>query len=430
MQKLLQKFMSSDESTRALQLSGMIRFACVFLQGVVLVKMGVPHALIGLIELMFFLSEFSRYFVLNGTKIAAFAWSDNEKSSIKTRFYTVYLYAIVSILVLLVAYTFYSDDGGFGWVRLSLLAVFTFFTITAEQYDWIFIEKKKSSLLIPYSTIIYGIQAITVCLAIYYGSVDLMLALMSAILILRTIHVHWFIRGEKYLREGMKVFAVVATPIILHSFVTGIMPFIDLWVVEYHFDESVFLYFRYGARQFPIFLILLTGLRQGLMAKLKQKSISEKSAEIQLEIKKHLHLIFIPAIILMLTSPILYQVAYDENFVISAFIFNTYMLILIFHIVIIQVFYYLENNEWILLRFSILEAIINLGLSIWFAIEFGLYGIVWGSVIANFVIKALSYLWLKKRHGVQLKKVLPLRLYGLYSALLIASFAIAYVIYS
>lgn len=422
--------MSSDRNTRALQMSGMIRFLFVFLQGVILVKVGVPHAVIGLIELLFFLSEFSRYFILNGTKIAAFAWSDNERTSIKSRFYSIHLFAFISVLVLAGSYFFYSLDNDLSLNRFFLLAVFTFFMIIAEQYDWIFIEKKRSSYLIPYSIIVYGTQAAIVVVSIYYSSVNMMLGLVSVLLLLRSIHCHYILKEEEFLVQAIKVFALVALPIVMQALVNGIMPFIDLWVVEFSFDESTFLYYRYGARQFPIFMILLAGLRQGLMAKMKDDyTIAEKSVEIKAEIRKHSHLIFIPAIFLMLSSPLLYTLVYDANFIVSAFIFNIYLLILVFHILIIQIFFYMENYEWVLLRFSLIEALINLGLSIGFAQYFGLYGIVWATVIANVVMKTMQFLWLRKKFGLHLNELIPLKLYALYSIGLIISFVLAYFLY-
>ncbi len=427
--KIFQRFMSGDSNTRALQLSGMVRFACVFLQGVVLVKLGVSHELIGLIEMLFFLSEFSRYFILNGTKTAAFAWKGNTGGTTRSRLYAIHVFALISVLVLVLSYYIAAGDVGYDIERLFLLAGFTYFMITAEQYDWIFLELQRRFYLLPYSIIVYGLQALIVCLSIYYGTINLMLGLLTLLYFIRTFHLHRLLKNEKYSRAIMLSFAAVVTPIAAQTVVNGIMPFIDLWVVEYRFDDATFLYFKYGARQFPVFMILLAGLRQGLLAGLKHKSLEEKALAIRKEIKTHTLIIFLPAILLMLISPLLYPLVYDGDFLISAFIFNTYLLILIFHVFIIQVFFFLENKEWVLFRFSIAEALLNLILSILLSQMYGLFGIVWATVIANVFMKALQFVWIRRNLALEMRDLLPIKRYALYSLGLIIAFCASIYIY-
>lgn len=425
---IFKRFMSGDKNTRSLQLSGMIRFMCVFLQGVVLVKIGVSHEIIGLIELLFFLSEFSRYFILNGTKTASFAWSGEVDDTRRSRFLTIHFYAIISVIIVCVSFYFssYYDDN---LLRLALLVAFTFFTIMAEQYDWIFLEKKMGSHLIPYALVVYSLQAVVVILSIFYFSINIMLLGVTVILFLRLVHCHWLLRSGSFVRKSMISFATVVTPLVAQAVVSGLMPFIDLWIVQSYYDETTFLYFKYGARQFPLFLILLAGLRQGLLSKLRFSDLKIKAMEVKDEIGTHAHIIFIPAILLMLLSPLLYTLVYDDGFILSALIFNTYLLILVVDVIIVQVFFYLQGDEWMLFKYSTAEVLLNLILSLTLVQFYGLNGIVWATVIANLFMKSLQLYWINHKYGLSLNRVVPVRLCSGYVLILIVSYVASILLY-
>ena len=90
---LSRRFLAKDDGARILQIGGILRFALIFVQGVVLVKAGVPLEVIGQVELVFFFANFLMYYLQNGGRNALLSWVPDlaGKTGINLRLGTVFV---------------------------------------------------------------------------------------------------------------------------------------------------------------------------------------------------------------------------------------------------------------------------------------------------------------------------------------------------
>ena len=92
----------------------------------------------------------------------------------------------------------------------------------------------------------------------------------------------------------------------------------------------------------------------------------------------------------------------------SAFIFNTYLLIICSRIVLPQVVCYAKHKHNVLMYSSGVELIVNLTLSLMLVSSFGLVGIAFATVLAFFVNKLIIAIYVHHRLGVSMASYIKL----------------------
>jgi hypothetical protein len=215
---------------------------------------------------------------------------------------------------------------------------------------------------------------------------------------------------------------------MFHAFNSGLMDYIDGWIVSGYFGEDMFARYRYGARELPINALLIGGLVSGLIPRFSK--LGTVDATVVKEESARLIRTIIPAnCLLLLASPLLYELVYSEEFVISARIFNIYALTLLSRIIIGQVYLYVFQKNWVLALSTLGEIILNIVLSLILLERFGLLGIPSATVIAFALHKVFITIYVGRRLGAPLTTYVPLKLYALASIALLASFVIAEFIY-
>jgi len=133
--------------------------------------------------------------------------------------------------------------------------------------------------------------------------------------------------------------------------------------------------------------------------------------------------------LLLLASPLLYELVYSDEFVLSARIFNIYALTLVSRIIIGQVYLYVFQKNWVLALSTLGEIILNIALSLGLLESFGLLGIPAATVIAFAIHKVFITMYVGRKLAAPLNTYVPLKLYALASIALLASFVISEFIY-
>jgi len=221
-----------------------------------------------------------------------------------------------------------------------------------------------------------------------------------------------------------KAFAWFSVPLILQFALSSGMEYVDGIIVNQYFDSQSFPIFRYGSRELPITMILVVALSSAMIP-LAVKDLESTLSEIKERTKRLIHFLFPLSIILILISPYVYSLVYSEAYRASAQLFNIYLLILSSRILLPHVVMYAKQRNVALLKMSIVELIINVGLSIWWAQSMGLAGIAYATVVANVSYSLMMIGYNRYILNIPSKSYIPWKAYSFYMILLVGTFILS-----
>ncbi|MBK7626601.1 MAG: oligosaccharide flippase family protein [Bacteroidales bacterium] len=221
--------------------------------------------------------------------------------------------------------------------------------------------------------------------------------------------------------EFMKEHLYLATPLILTTLISGSAQYTDGVIVSAVYrDPAMFAWFRYGAKEFPLVLMLANGLSNAMLPEFSTRErMKESLAKIRAKSKRLMHILFPAAIMMMIFSRWLYPRMFNSEFHKSADIFLIYSLLIIPRLVFPQTIIVGRKKTHITLIAAILELAINIPLSL-LMIKWGynIVGVALSTLIVYIIGKAflVGYLWYKMK--IRPSEYIPLRLYAIYCALI------------
>jgi len=206
-----------------------------------------------------------------------------------------------------------------------------------------------------------------------------------------------FIR-ELQLRKLLVILWPVTWPLILYAVSSAMARSLDAWLVAHYFDESKFAIFRYGAREFPLVVALAGGLSTIMIPRLIQ---NEALPELKIRSTRLMNSCYPIVAVLMIFSPPLFDFVFGVAFRESALIFNIYLLLTLTQLIFPQTVLTARGDTKLLWYISLMELIVNVGTSLLLMSQFGLIGIVWGTLIAFAFEKIILFIVLYKRYQIQ-----------------------------
>jgi O-antigen/teichoic acid export membrane protein len=221
--------------------------------------------------------------------------------------------------------------------------------------------------------------------------------------------------------EFMKEHLYLGAPLILTTLISNSAQYTDGVIISSVYrDPAMFAWFRYGAKEFPLVLMLANGLSNAMLPEFSTRErMRESLAKIRIKSKRLMHFLFPAAMLMMLFTRWIYPRMFTPDFQKSADIFLVYSLLIIPRLVFPQTIIVGRKKTHITLFAALLELALNIPLSL-LMIKWG-YGLV-GVVLATFVVYAfgkillVGYLWSKM--NIKPSEYIPLRVYAIYSALI------------
>jgi O-antigen/teichoic acid export membrane protein len=221
--------------------------------------------------------------------------------------------------------------------------------------------------------------------------------------------------------EFMKEHLYLGVPLILTSLISGSAQYTDGVIISAVYrDPAMFAWFRYGAKEFPLVLMLANGLSNAMLPEFSTRErMKESLAKIRVKSKRLMHFLFPTAMLMMLFTRWIYPRMFNPEFQKSADIFLIYSLLIIPRLVFPQTVIVGRKKTHISLIAAILELAINIPLSL-LMIKWG-YNIV-GVALSTFIVYTIGktflvgYLWIKMK--IKPSEYIPLRIYALYSVLI------------
>lgn len=308
---------------------------------------------------------------------------------------------------------------------LNLLLFYLLLSNPVCLIEYIYLLNNRSYRIFQYGIYTFIAQLILVITPILLGK-DIIWSVYGLLIItgIRWIWLIILLRRYTVMKvswEFMKEHLYLGLPLILTSLISGSAQYTDGVIVSavYH-DPAWFAWFRYGAKEFPLVLLLANGLSNAMLPEFSTRSSMKEALEkIKLKSKRLMHLLFPATMFIMLFARWFYPRLFNPEFQKSADVFLVYCLLVIPRLVFPQTIVVGRKKTNVSLIAAIIEISLNIPLSL-LMIKWG-YNIQ-GVALATFIVYSIEkiilagYVW--KKMKIKPSEYIPLKVYGIYSVLL------------
>jgi hypothetical protein len=308
---------------------------------------------------------------------------------------------------------------------LNLLLLYLLLSNPVCLIEYIYLLNNRSYRIFQYGLYTFTAQLILIIAPILLGK-DIIWSIYGLLLITAVRWVWLIILLRRYTVmkiswEFMKEHLYLGLPLIITSLISGSGQYTDGIIISaYYRDPAWFAWFRYGAKEFPLVLMLANGLSNAMLPEFSTRvRMREALEKIKLKSKRLMHLLFPATMFIMLFTRWFYPRLFNPDFQKSADVFLVYTLLIIPRLVFPQTIIVGRKKTRVTLIAAIIEISINIPLSL-LMLKWG-YNIV-GVALATFVVYVIekifliSYLWIKMK--IKPSEYIPLKVYGIYSVLL------------
>lgn len=270
--------------------------------------------------------------------------------------------------------------------------------------EYILLLKEKAAGLAAYGIVAFCVQlaAVAAPIALGYGLEEALFGLVASSVLRFVITLGLLAKYAefKFDSDFTKQFLVTAGPLMAATLLSGSAEYLDGFIVSRYFDEGTFAVYRYGAKEFPLVLLLANAFSNGMVPKVAQLGVHQAVETIKKESLRLMHFFFPISIGFMLVSEWLYPRLFNADFIESAAVFNVYLLLVVSRLVFPQTLLIGLKKTRTIMSVAGLELAVNFGLSILLVQQFGLVGIAFATVMASILDKLVLMLLLKSSEGV------------------------------
>lgn len=308
---------------------------------------------------------------------------------------------------------------------INLLLLYILLNSPVQIIEYIYLLNNRAYRIFQYGLYTFAAQLAFIIIPLILGK-DLIWSIYGLLAITAVRWVWLIVLLRRYTEmkvsvEFMKEHLYLATPLILTTLISGSAQYTDGVIVSVVYrDPDQFALFRYGAKEFPLVLMLANGLSNAMLPEFSTRErMRESLAKIRVKSKRLMHILFPSAILMMIFARWIYPRMFNPEFHKSTDVFLIYSLLIIPRLVFPQTVIVGRKKTHITLIAAIIEIGINIPLSL-LMIKWGynLQGVALSTFIVYIVSKAflIGYLWFKM--NIKPSEYIPLRLYAFYSALI------------
>ncbi len=437
---MLPKFKINNIS--GLQFFQLLRFATLLLISIVFTKSKLSTDAIGNYEYFLFVVSLTCSFWISGllqSFLPLFRNNNtfNQKGAKSPELFNVFvLISLFSFLVVIVLIGFRfsfseisdkKDTIPYFW----LLLVYVLFSSPSYIIEYLYLLKDKAEWIIKYGLITFAVQFVLVALPAILGA-DMKISIIGLVAISLIRYTWLVVLLKKYAqftisKNFIKEHLHLASPLIVTSLLTGSAQYVDGFLVLNKFDAATFAIFRYGAKEFPLILLMANAMSNAMIPEFSEKEkLKDILAQLRSKTVRLMHLFFPIVIIFIVFSEWLYPRIFNENFAGSAIIFNIYLLLIISRLIFPHTILIGLKKTRIVLYASIVELGVNILLSIIFIHFWGIEGVAYATFIAYGVQKIICLFYNKMVLGIRPDRYIPLTIWFIYSVFTLAVFYAVY----
>jgi len=307
---------------------------------------------------------------------------------------------------------------------INLLLLYLLLSSPVCLIEYIYLLNNRWYRILQYGFWTFSVQLMLVIAPILMGR-DIIWSIYGLLVITVARWVWLLILLRRYTKmevswRFMKEHMYLGAPLIVTTLISGAAQYIDGVIISSVYrDPAMFAWFRYGAKEFPLVLLLANGLSNAMLPEFSTRTKMRESLEkIRLKSKKLMHLLFPVTMVLMLFTRWFYPRIFSPEFHKSAGVFLIYSLLIIPRLVFPQTIIIGRKKTRITLIAALIEVGINIPMSL-LMIRWG-YGIV-GVALSTFAVYCIAkiflagYVWVKMKIGPT--EYIPLKVWTIYSFL-------------
>ena len=426
----------------ALQIFQLIRFSTLILIGVVFSKSGIATSEIGQYETFLFVAGAVSFFWLNGLIQGFLPSADKDSSSGKSSglFNVFYLLAAFSVLTVFFVVLFERTIAGHllkgsGIPFLNYLLIYILMVSPASLVEYIYLIQKRGKSMLIYGCVSYALMFFLVALppvfgfGIEYSLIGLLISAASRLIWLLGLLFRYSNPAVDpgFIRKHLKS----AYPLIFSMLLSGSGQYIDGFIITSYFDDATFAVFRFGAREFPLVLLLANAFSSSMLPGFADRAeLKSNLGKIKQNSQKLGFWLFPLSGAMMLISHWAFPFIFNVNFSASATIFNIYLLLIVSRLLFPQTILIGLQKTKAIMWASFFEIVMNVALSLWFVQIWGLPGVAYGTVCAYIFEKLILMVYVRKDCEFKISDYLNVKQHLLYSLFLLAVFvAVEFVVY-
>ncbi|MFA5815476.1 MAG: oligosaccharide flippase family protein [Bacteroidales bacterium] len=442
-----------NDTLSGLQFFQLFRYGSVFLISIILPRAGLLPDQVGLFEAFLFFAGVVSYFWVTGL-IQALLPIASSTSPLVTRdakrvtksvsrvtrhasreffnsFLLLLFFSLLSSLVLLLASPVLEKLLGQELPReiiwLVVLYLVLFAPSTLVEYWYVITNQTKR--LVRYGVVAFTLQILIVGIPVILGfgvngAIWGMIAAggfrmiwLAAILVNNGDFTISFPFWRKYLDLG--------TPIILSVLLSGSAQYVNGFIVSAKFDPAVFAIFRYGARELPLVALLAHALSNAIVPAITRDGPAAGLKQLRDRSSRMASWMFPLTIVLVLVAYFLFPAVYGQNFLESAGVFNLFLLLITSRLLFPQTVLIALKKTRILMIASLLELILNIGLSLMLVQIWGIRGVALATVIAYYFERAFLMTYTRVVMGIPAGQYMEVRKHFSWSATLLFAYLFA-----
>lgn len=427
------------DNISGLQLFQLLRFTTFLIVSIVFTKSHLSRSEIGKWEMFLFIAGLISFFWVTGIIQSLLPLyhrnktyrkiGDNGKDKSPEIFNAFILLCIFSIIFFAFGHVVKHNFSVFHFTGnvpyLNLLLLYLLLSSPVCLIEYIYLLNNRSYRIFQYGIYTFLLQLILIITPVIYGngiiwSVYGLLAITG----IRWIWLIILLRRYSEMRISvrfMKEHLYLGFPLILTTLISGSAQYIDGVIISAVYrDPATFAWFRYGAKEFPLVLMLANGLSNALLPEFSTRArMKESLIKIREKSKGLMHICFPATMFIMLFARWIFPRMFTPEFQKSADIFLVYALLVIPRLLFPNTVIVGRKKTHITLLAALIELVINIPLSL-MMIKWG-YNLV-GVALATFIsftmgkIYLAAYLWMKMK--IKPQDYMPVKIFLLYSMLL------------
>ncbi len=427
------------DNISGLQLFQLIKFAVFLIVSIVFTKSHLSRAEIGSWEMFLFISGLITFFWVTGIIQSLLPlyhrnrtyrkMGDNGEGKSPEIFNAFLLLCLFSLLFFAIGHALKNNFSVFNFTGnvpyLNLLLLYILLSSPVCLIEYIYLLNNRSHRILQYGIYTFSLQLILVLAPVILGK-DLIWSIYGLLLVTAIRWIWLIILLRRYTEmkistKFMKEHLYLGLPLILTTLISGSAQYTDGIIVSAVYrDPAWFAWFRYGAKEFPLVLMLANGLSNAMLPEFSTRSqMKDSLAKIKAKSRNLMHICFPATMIIMLFARWLYPRMFTPEFQKSADVFLIYSLLVIPRLIFPQTVIVGRKKTHVTLIAAVLEIAVNIPLSL-LLIKWG-YNII-GVAFATFVVYLIGkiflagYLWIKMK--IRPSEYIPVKIYLIYSFLL------------
>lgn len=409
----------------ALQFIQLLRFSVLLIISIVFARY-YSKSQIGEYETLLFVASAVSFFWLRGimqTFMSMLNFQAGEKKS-NIYFNVFILLLLFSSLTVIFLIVFKGNiekhlTNGQPVFYFKWLILYLFFGTPSFLIEYLYLALNKPKSIFLYGFVSYGLQGLVLTIPALLGN-SIEMALIGLVTISFGRFIFLIITLFKYAEltfsfTFIKKHLKLAYPLIGSTLLSGSGLYIDGIIISKLFNTSDFAVFRYGAREFPLVLIMSNAFSHAMISEFTKLSYAQALNKLRSKSLQLMHLLFPISLVLLVSSNLLFPLVFTQNFSQSAKFFNIYSLLIILRLIFPETVLIGRKYTSVFIPVSLLEILVNISLSIFFANIWGLIGIAYATVVANLIERIALLIIVKSKYQTTLKEYIPVKWFAFYS---------------